>query len=201
MPDAAIPIFQTVNQQGEATLEVEAVIKALGLRLNEEEVDNLRNTIEWLGVNGQTAEFIQGFHNGANTTHNLELAAIKEPGNELSPDATMTLHSGVDESRINVQAGTFNRVLLDSNNRSSWLQIIGANAEIWRCNFGLVTGVPANSETRVSHGLGVAPTTVIASPSFNSNSLFSIESPNGTTFGFKNLSATFGCNFYWFAIG
>lgn len=214
MPDTAIPIFQTVNEKGEATLEVEAKIKALGLILQEEIGFTERNEINWEHL-GTVFQSIVGRANPGRTGHFLALQAGNALGSfsDLLLEADEAGHAGITATANDKVHGVReNRKLIDSEGKSSFLQIVGefSNAQKWSCNFGislLTFAASVNSNVlTLSHGLGVAPACILGlinqppiggltlwSGSFTTTTvLFAAQSPaalNGTV------------AFSWLAIG
>lgn len=185
MPDAAIPIFQTVNQNGEATLEVEAVIKALGLSLPEAtnfEGLGTTNEIFWKDATNIVRESI-GAYSEPSTRHHMLLTA-----KGLLSKAQLGINgidSGSQQSTAVVAgANGFTTTLIDGNGSSSFLQIAG-EANQWTCNFGTTTFVwPGGAQVvsvPISHGLGVTPVMNICITS-SIVCITAIPAHNATTF-------------------
>lgn len=210
MPDAAIPIFQTVNLQGEATLEVEAVIKALGLTLPEGEgfiAD--KNRIEWKNSNGEVKESISGQFLEENHQLNLQ-AALSSP--------QLNIRGGVNnDMRILHQAekGDTTWTLVGPNSVSHFLQIADEGvAGRWRCNFGVaIVSFPGGSRQSnaglVSHGIGSMPVFIHTEPASGfQGELLNAEkqSPNAVNFEARLqfnafVPAAGPSALYWIAIG
>lgn len=200
MADTAIPVYQTINEKGEATAEIEAVIKALGLSLTEKQISTAVNRISWFNeTSGIEREGIVALGNEAADLHHLQAYAL---GNK-SDAAALGMYVQNGESEIFAQlegnAGNVSNKILDNLGRSRFLQVIGL-ADNWASNWGLAIVGPS-SELRVSHGLGVEPSFIDVSPTANTNVSWCSETPNTTTFGIKNFHPSFGAAFFWFAIG
>lgn len=204
MPDAAIPTFQTVTTTGLATLEVEAIIKALGLSLTEKETKEVINTIVWKDAANVAREEIEGRRAGANT-HIIDIAALG-----ITPTAMQFVASSlVNEGLILCQAGGITTQIIDNAQRSSFLQLPGP--EHWTCNFGksFVTYPGASAFSNVSiisHGIGSAPATIqgtvassLGTITCNTPTLSTFAVQIGNPYGVPGAGAT--QEFFWFAIG
>lgn len=206
MPDGAVPIFQTVNLKGEATLEVEAVIKALGLTLPEGEgfiAD--RNRIEWKNSSGEINQNISGEFVEENHQLNLQ-AALSSP--------ELNIRGGVNnDMRILHQAEKGDTIwtLVGPNSISHFLQIAdGGVTGKWVCNFGTTTfqwpGGAQVVSILISHGLGVVPVMNLAITS-SIVCISAIPAHTGTTItvevndlaGIPSAGTVTGIS--WFAIG
>lgn len=206
MPDAAIPIFQTVNQQGEATLEVEAVIKALGLKLSEGKFGGNKpfNRVEWLEEITSTKRE-QVFGGETNTGHHrLELAAFDAFGPTLSIDGTNGVLQYANGNQLIDIFGEGGPTVA----ASKFLQLV-SGFENWVCNFG--TGFltfPSSTfgSTTISHGLSVSPAAVFIEiftpPVFGIDTQW--QTPTNTSFQVfaQSPSVLNGTvSFSWLAIG
>lgn len=175
MADTAIPIFQTVNEKGEATLEVEAVIKALGIKLpaggSADPVSNPQSTIQWYSEINPVEDYIVGAGGFlgayAHSNENAEPAYLDLKGyrNPLSPGSVSV---GVGSNFESVQ-----RTLITSNQKSSWLQIVGT-VNRWKCgfnNFNLAFpgGSQFSNTYQVSHGLEKPPICMFCTTSYMGN--------------------------------
>lgn len=215
MPDAAIPIFQTVNLKGEATLEVEAIIKALGLTLKEIEhpAAEVLNSIFWKNPNTPKAyDAISGYQLGLGS-HVLEMAAVADETNLSTGAAAIEIQgSNTGLSSVKIETAPLFKTLLDSAGHSNWLQIAGAGAENWHCNFGQVSvawpGGVEEISVVVSHGLGVVP--IIPLCFTNNIAIFIVTIGNfiGSTaieYRVRCITGVVGAglisSLYWFAIG
>lgn len=202
MPDAAIPIFQTINQQGEATLEVEAVIKALGLKLVEATsfAAAEKNSVEWLKA-GEVKERIFGIESFPGSgIHELVLEPEPNTGLGLFIKSNGTLEY-------------LNKVILNSSGQSNFLQL-PPGLQKRTCNFGLASNVVgwgggqnSNVNATVSHGLAVNPAMILCNVNgateFGLN--LEVQSANAVNFevrGWATRGPLIGSTgLWWIAIG
>lgn len=213
MPDAAIPIFQTVNENGEATLEVEAVIKALGLILKEASEPQRINSVQWVDSTSVVREHISGLFFPGGSIRGLEFGIENEPVGHGTVDLITntggytTLLTQLQSSFGNTSSGA---TIFNSGSQSSFLQVAG-QADQWTCNFGqgsfLWPSAVAEVATTFSHGLGIVPTMVLAIPqasAFISCTLTGLSATTATL-NFRSNAGAIGVGttigYGWFGIG
>lgn len=208
MPDAAIPIFQRVNEKGEATLEVEAVIKALGLTLSEKSIEEVVNTIAWENASGVKREKITGIGNEAANLHSLNLISR---GN--SSFAALEFANQENQARLTAEmsnGGVISRAtIFNGFQQSRFLQVAG-EVEKWTCNWGQSTvsfsGSGFSGVTNISHGIGRTPSGIFIT---SAGAGFPMYSPWYGTPTNTNIPVAMRCAealtgtvaFSWFAIG
>lgn len=218
MPDTAIPVYQTINEKGEATAEIEAVIKALGLKLptgfNTEPATNPKSVIQWDG--GETPESLEDYIIGTGrgtAGAELFLAGLSNEGKEPASLGLKGYGNGLPAGagKIVAAVASVARTIITSGEQSSFLQLLESGR--WRCNFGRSTwewagaGVISNLLS-VSHGLGgpplIALITSVTSPNVTWNAL-NFTSTVFQTFGGAAIGgippAGTRVEFSWFAIG
>lgn len=176
MPDTAIPVFQRVDERGQATLTVEAFIEALGIILHEKGTNETFNTIRWIDALQRTTELIVGNGNEIPGEHFLSMQAGRA-GHALSNLSLKTDDSeeglswqetGVVANTVSPVHGSTQAKIIDAASRSSFLQLAleSSLGEKWRINFGTSLLTFASSSLSnlltISHGLGASPVCTLA---------------------------------------